>query len=185
MFCDWTTQAFKNFLINLCSNVCLQPLMLIVPDVQDVYTPLQTDVIVQLSEVSFTLDCKFFNFFLKYICFKCIRLCFSTHLWIIAIGWTFVFCCFWNRKHKRFLFYIFLLEHFLLSFQIFETGKALPLINCTCKTKDKHAHFIITWQENFKKLYKIVFYNVEKTCVTITFSFLKSLSLSAKYEKTP
>lgn len=37
--------------------------MLIVPDVQDVYTPLQTDVIVQLSEVSFTLDCKFFNFF--------------------------------------------------------------------------------------------------------------------------
>lgn len=30
----------------------LQPLMLIVPDVQDVYTPLQTDVIVQLSEVS-------------------------------------------------------------------------------------------------------------------------------------
>lgn len=28
--------------------------MLIVPDVQDVYTPLQTDVIVPLSEVSFT-----------------------------------------------------------------------------------------------------------------------------------
>ncbi|GMY39295.1 protein transport protein Sec24-like CEF, partial [Fagus crenata] len=27
-----------------------QPLMLIVPDVQDVYTPLQTDVVVQLSE---------------------------------------------------------------------------------------------------------------------------------------
>lgn len=27
--------------------------MLIVPDVQDVYTPLQTDVIVPLSEVSF------------------------------------------------------------------------------------------------------------------------------------
>lgn len=26
--------------------------MLIVPDVQDVYTPLQTDVVVQLSEVS-------------------------------------------------------------------------------------------------------------------------------------
>lgn len=29
----------------------LQPLMLIVPDVQDVYTPLETDVIVQLAEV--------------------------------------------------------------------------------------------------------------------------------------
>lgn len=29
--------------------------MLIVPDVQDVYTPLETDVIVQLSEVSFRL----------------------------------------------------------------------------------------------------------------------------------
>ncbi|KAK7847491.1 protein transport protein sec24-like cef, partial [Quercus suber] len=28
----------------------LPPLMLIVPDVQDVYTPLQTDVVVQLSE---------------------------------------------------------------------------------------------------------------------------------------
>ena len=27
--------------------------MLIVPDVQDVYTPLESDVIVQLSEVSF------------------------------------------------------------------------------------------------------------------------------------
>ena len=27
--------------------------MLIVPDVEDVYTPLQTDVIVQLSEVSY------------------------------------------------------------------------------------------------------------------------------------
>ncbi|XP_042494536.1 protein transport protein Sec24-like At4g32640 isoform X2 [Macadamia integrifolia] len=31
-------------------RVLQQPLMLIVPDVQDVYTPLQTDVIVQLSE---------------------------------------------------------------------------------------------------------------------------------------
>jgi|AraCvinosormetaG_1042628.scaffolds.fasta_scaffold00388_4 hypothetical protein len=30
----------------------VQPLMLIVPDVQDVYTPLETDVVVQLSEVS-------------------------------------------------------------------------------------------------------------------------------------
>lgn len=38
-------------LILLHSNLSLQPLMLIVPDVQDVYTPLQTDVIVQLSEV--------------------------------------------------------------------------------------------------------------------------------------
>lgn len=32
--------------------VKLQPLMLIVPDVEDVYTPLESDVIVQLSEVS-------------------------------------------------------------------------------------------------------------------------------------
>ncbi|KAJ0602259.1 putative sec23/Sec24, trunk domain, von Willebrand factor A-like domain superfamily [Helianthus annuus] len=31
-----------------------QPLMFIVPDVQDVYTPLQTDVIVQLFEVCHT-----------------------------------------------------------------------------------------------------------------------------------
>ena len=31
----------------------LQPLMLIVPDVQDVYTPLETDVVVPLSEVRF------------------------------------------------------------------------------------------------------------------------------------
>lgn len=31
----------------------LQPLMLIVPDVQDVYTPLETDVIVPLSEVGY------------------------------------------------------------------------------------------------------------------------------------
>ncbi len=38
---------------SLMSNMCLQPLMLIVPDIQDVYTPLQTDVVVQLSEVSF------------------------------------------------------------------------------------------------------------------------------------
>jgi len=29
----------------------LQPLMLIVPDVQDVYTPLQTDLILPVSEV--------------------------------------------------------------------------------------------------------------------------------------
>lgn len=34
-------------------SVYVQPLMLIVPDVQDVYTPLETDIIVQLSEVSF------------------------------------------------------------------------------------------------------------------------------------
>ena len=34
--------------------------MLIVPDVQDVYTPLQTDVVVQLSEVS--LSCEIFSF---------------------------------------------------------------------------------------------------------------------------
>lgn len=30
--------------------------MLIVPDVEDVYTPLQTDVIVQLSEVSLVIQ---------------------------------------------------------------------------------------------------------------------------------
>ena len=40
----------------LFSDVCLQPLMLIVPDVQDVYTPLQTDVVVQLSEVSLNFE---------------------------------------------------------------------------------------------------------------------------------
>ena len=33
-------------------DTCLQPLMLIVPDIHDVYTPLQTDVIVPVSEVS-------------------------------------------------------------------------------------------------------------------------------------
>ena len=33
-------------------KIWLQALMLIVPDVQDVYTPLETDVVVQLSEVS-------------------------------------------------------------------------------------------------------------------------------------
>lgn len=37
-----------------------QPLMLIVPDVQDVYTPLESDVIVQLSEVRFS---KMLNFY--------------------------------------------------------------------------------------------------------------------------
>lgn len=37
---------------NLTVQHLLQPLMLIVPDIQDVYTPLQTDVIVPLSEVS-------------------------------------------------------------------------------------------------------------------------------------
>ena len=31
--------------------ILLQPLMLIVPDVQDVYTPLHSDIIVQLAEV--------------------------------------------------------------------------------------------------------------------------------------
>lgn len=36
----------------LTFNVCLQPLMLIVPDVLDVYTPLQTDILVPLSEVN-------------------------------------------------------------------------------------------------------------------------------------
>jgi hypothetical protein len=34
--------------------------MLVIPDVHDVYTPLQTDVVVQLSEVS--LNCEIFTF---------------------------------------------------------------------------------------------------------------------------
>ena len=38
--------------MNLICSAYMQPLMLIVPDVQDVYTPLETDDIVQLSEVS-------------------------------------------------------------------------------------------------------------------------------------
>lgn len=42
----------------LTSNECFQPLMLIVPDIQDVYTPLQSDVIVQLSEVSVIMPFK-------------------------------------------------------------------------------------------------------------------------------
>ncbi len=33
--------------------------MLIVPDIQDVYTPLQSDVVVQLSEVSSKMNCCF------------------------------------------------------------------------------------------------------------------------------
>jgi hypothetical protein len=33
----------------------MQPLMLIVPDVQDVYTPLQKDLILPVSEVTFKL----------------------------------------------------------------------------------------------------------------------------------
>lgn len=38
--------------VNCLSNFfLLQPLMLIVPDVQDVYTPLQTDLILPVSEV--------------------------------------------------------------------------------------------------------------------------------------
>lgn len=45
-----------------------QPLMLIVPDVQDVYTPLESDVIVQLSEVG------------VHPCFL-IYLSFSMHIW--------------------------------------------------------------------------------------------------------
>lgn len=34
-------------------DIFLQPLMLIVPDVEDVYTPLQSDIIVPVSEVRF------------------------------------------------------------------------------------------------------------------------------------
>ena len=37
------------------SSFLFQPLMLIVPDVQDVYTPLESDVIVQFSEVGIIL----------------------------------------------------------------------------------------------------------------------------------
>ena len=48
-------------------NMCLQPLMLVVPDVQDVYTPLQTDVVVQLSEVRL-LSVKFIYLFLNALC---------------------------------------------------------------------------------------------------------------------
>lgn len=33
-------------------HIALQPLMLIVPDIDDVYTPLHMDIIVQLTEVS-------------------------------------------------------------------------------------------------------------------------------------
>lgn len=47
----------------------MQPLMLIVPDVQDVYTPLQSDVIVPLSEVSlngkFCTDQSLFDLFIS------------------------------------------------------------------------------------------------------------------------
>lgn len=49
--------------------------MLIVPDVQDVYTPLETDVIVQLSEVSSWLLASFYTdigypyFFLISVCY--------------------------------------------------------------------------------------------------------------------
>jgi len=39
--------------------------MLIVPDVQDVYTPLQTDVIVPLSEVSSNISCLNFGNYLS------------------------------------------------------------------------------------------------------------------------
>lgn len=47
----------------LILDLPMQPLMLIVPDVQDVYTPLQTDVIVQLSEVSSARCWPFFIMF--------------------------------------------------------------------------------------------------------------------------
>jgi hypothetical protein len=39
------------YLSRLSNLVSFQPLMLIVPDVQDVYTPLQTDLILPISEV--------------------------------------------------------------------------------------------------------------------------------------
>lgn len=60
----------------------MQPLMLIVPDVQDVYTPLQTDVIVQLSEViSTSLSTMAFSFTrsfysnIKYFLFDLMQQC--------------------------------------------------------------------------------------------------------------
>lgn len=55
-----STQYDTNVRLQTCSrysfltfNISLQPLMLIVPDVQDVYTPLETDIIVQVSKVTF------------------------------------------------------------------------------------------------------------------------------------
>lgn len=42
----------------------MQPLMLVVPDVQDVYTPLETDVVVPLSEVKFGDSVPFMKFVL-------------------------------------------------------------------------------------------------------------------------
>lgn len=41
------------FLAHFDFDIFLQPLMLIVPDVEDVYTPLQSDIIVPVSEVRF------------------------------------------------------------------------------------------------------------------------------------
>ena len=59
---DW-----KGLRLIFMFNMCLQPLMLVVPDVQDVYTPLQTDVVVQLSEVRL-LSVKFIYLFLNALC---------------------------------------------------------------------------------------------------------------------
>lgn len=52
MLVVWFRRVVLVLTMFLTFNVCLQPLMLIVPDVQDVYTPLQTDVLVPLSEVN-------------------------------------------------------------------------------------------------------------------------------------
>lgn len=76
-----TTRQLLPLPVNLMVSVHVQPLMLIVPDVQDVYTPLETDIIVQLSEVSFGP----FVLFLCYIsCLLFLRL-------VILI--SFPFCC--------------------------------------------------------------------------------------------
>lgn len=45
-------------------KISMQPLMLVVPDVQDVYTPLETDVVVPLSEVKFGDSVPFMKFVL-------------------------------------------------------------------------------------------------------------------------
>lgn len=51
---------FFFFFLTLLILITMQPLMLIVPDIQDVYTPLHTDLIVQVTEVRVAL---FFFFF--------------------------------------------------------------------------------------------------------------------------
>lgn len=57
----------KTLQTNMILKMFLQPLMLIVPDVQDVYTPLETDVVVPVSEVSFQDSFSFLVFF--FLCY--------------------------------------------------------------------------------------------------------------------